>query len=77
MHALSARTGLEKWTAIVATKTAKTPGILGPNELARSGIGFSLADESSLWSNMQASNARFIESNTQLLAQQWAASLAR
>jgi hypothetical protein len=70
MHALSARTGLEKWTAIVVAKTAKTPGILGANELTRSGIGFSLADESSLWSNMQASNARFIESNTQLLAQQ-------
>jgi hypothetical protein len=43
---LSARTGLQKWTAIVATKTEKMPGIVGANEWARSGIGFSLADES-------------------------------
>jgi len=59
-----------RWSAHYdRAKAGKTPGIVGANEFARSGIGFSLADESSFWSKTSACKARCTESNTSLLVQ--------
>jgi hypothetical protein len=57
MHALSAHAGLPRGTAVIATTTEKTRGSIGANELTRSGIGFSLADGSSLWRRERAKHA--------------------